>query len=108
MLFEYALDPTLLNNWLSFRYFYESFGVPAGRLISRYPSYWRRLVYQSLEGCGEIERKRIEELLIHVKDRMVNSNRTYSNDKDWLLNAEISHKEREFRAIIASKNPRQQ
>ena len=40
MLFEYAVEPVLLNNWPSFRYFYEKFGVPQGRLISRYPKHW--------------------------------------------------------------------
>jgi hypothetical protein len=106
MLFEYALDPSLLNNWLSFRYFYESFGVPQGRLISRYPKTWERLVYEGLDGCGEIERLRIVERLKDIKTRMMNSGRVYEPDRDWLLNAEISHGYREFRAIIASTNPR--
>ena len=106
MLFEYALDPRLLNNWANFRYYYESFGVSEGRLISRYPKHWERLVYESLDGCGEIERKKIVERLAEIKSRLMNAGRPYDADKDWLLNAEISHSFREFRAIIASANPR--
>ena len=61
MLYEYALEPDLLNNWKDFRYFTEKFGVSRGRLLSPFPKRWKRLVYESLANCGEIERKRIEE-----------------------------------------------
>lgn len=106
MLFEYAVEPRLLKNWASFRYFYESFGVSEGRLISRYPKHWERLVYDSLDSCGEIERLRIVERLKDIKSRMMNSGRPYESDKDWLLNAEISHTYKEFRAVVATANPR--
>jgi hypothetical protein len=64
MLHEYALEPALLDNWKDFRYFTEKFCVSRGRMIARYPKRWKRLVYESLSNCGEIERKRIEEGLI--------------------------------------------
>jgi hypothetical protein len=48
MFYEYALKPSLLNNWKDFRYFTEKFGIAQGRLISRYPKRWKRMVYESL------------------------------------------------------------
>jgi hypothetical protein len=51
------LKPSLLNNWKDFRYFTEKFGIAQGRLISRYPKRWKRMVYESLcelwrDGAG--------------------------------------------------------
>lgn len=69
MLYEYALEPALLNNWKDFRYFAEKFGVSRGRMIARYPKRWKRLVYEPPANGGEIERKRIEEGLSRLDDR---------------------------------------
>ena len=46
MIYEFALEPKLLNNWKDYRYFVEKFGVQHGRLISSYPlqsthRFWR-------------------------------------------------------------------
>ena len=73
MLYEYARRADLLSNWKDFRYFTEKFGVSRGRLLSRFPKRWKRLVYESLANCGEIERKRIEEGLHRLDDRLVRS-----------------------------------
>ena len=106
MIYEYALEPTLLNNWQNFRYFHEKFGTSRGRLISRYPKKWKKLVYDSLIGCGEIERKRIEEKLASI-DKLLFSRRDpiYDTHLDWKINAEIEHSKRSFHAIIAKSNP---
>ncbi|MCD6297177.1 MAG: hypothetical protein J7M30_08480 [Deltaproteobacteria bacterium] len=104
--YEYALDPELLTNWKDFRYFSEKFGWSYGRLISRYPKRWKRLVYDSLLGCTDIERKRIEEGLKRLDDRMVKRpGSQYDKKKKWLKNAIAEHKKKAFRAIIACENP---
>jgi len=108
MLHEFAVEPRLLTNWKDFRYFVEKFGVPHGRLISRYPKKWKRMVFESLAECGEIERKRIEERLARLDDRMMNSSRIYNPERGWLENSETSHGLRPFRAILAKGNPRNQ
>lgn len=105
MIYEYALEPLLLNNWKDFRYFIEKFGVAQGRLISRYPKRWKRMVYESLTGCGEVERKRIEDRLQNIDGKMITRQHEWNSQQDWLSNAETEHLRRPFHAIVARSNP---
>lgn len=107
MLQEYALEPSLLSRWSDFRFFVGHFGFDRGRLIARYPKRWKRLVYESLTNCGEIERAKIEEALRRIDDRLVpRRSDTWNGNLDWLTNAEEEHRSRPFWAIIAQSNPR--
>jgi len=105
MFYEYALEPQLLNNWRDFRYFFENMGVSKGRFISRYPKRWKRLVYESLDNCGDMERKRIEEALRRADEKLLRRNNEWDGAKDWLTNAEAEHARNPFHAIIARSNP---
>lgn len=105
MLHEYALDPGLITNWKDFRYFVENFGISKGRLISRYPKHWKRLVYESLNGCGDVERKRIVEALTRIDIKLLARSNQWDETLDWLLNTEAEHLRNPFHAIIARANP---
>lgn len=70
MIHEYALEPALLNNWRDFRYFTEKFGFSEGRLISRYPRRWKKMVIESLSETG-LNRTKIVERLKKLDDRML-------------------------------------
>jgi len=105
MINEYTLEPSLLSNWKDFRYFVENFGVSYGRLISRYPKQWKRLVYESLSHCGDVERKKIVEALARIDDKLLPRINDGDNQKVWLLNAEAEHGRRPFHAIIAHEKP---
>jgi hypothetical protein len=107
MIYEYALEPVLLSNWKDFRYFVEKFGITHGRLISRYPKRWKKLVYESLVHCDEIERKRIEARLQTLDDRLVRRQHEWHPQQDWLANAEAEHSRHPFRAILARTNANQ-
>ena len=74
-------------------------------MIARYPKRWKRLVYQSLANCGEIERKRIEEGLSRLNDRLLTRHCEWNTQLDWLANAEVEHLHRPFHAILAKANP---
>lgn len=105
MFYEYALDPALLTNWKDFRYLVEKFGWEQGRLIARYPRKWKRLVYDLLTNCRELERKRIEERLTQIGDKIIKRNEAipFDNNKSWLENSLLEHHRKPFRAIL-SKN----
>lgn len=105
MLHEFALDPGLLSNWERFRYLTEKFGVCQGRLISRYPKRWKAMVYEALNGVGEIERKRIEVKLQGIDDKMLARANQWDNNQHWLPNAEREHGTSPFHAIISNENP---
>ena len=102
MINEYALEPSLLNNWKDFRYFVEKFGIENGRLISRYPSKWKKMVYESLPNdLSVIGRKRIEEALNQIDDKLLPRENTWDANRDWLINAEEEHGRLQFHAIVA-------
>ena len=106
LLREFALQPSLLNNWKDFRFYFDHFGIHRGRLISRFPKKWKRMVYESVSSnVGEIDRKRIEERLKFIDDKMIRMNREYDGNQNWLQNAEQSYNVFPFHAIIASENP---
>lgn len=108
MIFEFAVDPALLNNWERFRYLTDKFGVGHGRLISRFPKRWKRMVYDGLDGVGDVERKRIVERMANIEEKMqVRASSTeWDSVRNWLPNAENEHERQPFHAIVAGANPR--
>lgn len=100
MLYEYALEPAILGNWKDFRYFYGRLGVHHGRLISKFPSKWKRRVFEAIDD-SPINRKRIEERLINIDDRLFSFGRNFDSNADWLTNAIKQHESQPFRAIIS-------
>ena len=60
MLAEYALDPELLSNWRDFRFYISQFGASQGRMISRYPKHWKRLVIEATQAASNVAQKNAE------------------------------------------------
>lgn len=111
MIHEYALEPELVATWTdpeNCRYFKESFGLDRGRIVSRFPKRWKRLVWRAVSSTDDFARKRLEVLLAHLTERMVNrSNIDWQpTATSWLENAETEHDKRPFHAILARANPR--
>jgi len=105
MLHEYAVEPGLLKNWSDFRFFVGQFGIEHGRLISRFPKKWKRLVYESLGQCPAVEKARIEEGLRRIDRRLLVRTHDWNHLLTWRRNAEQEHGKRPFRALLAASNP---
>ena len=111
MLREYALDPDVLTNWNDFRYFIEKFGIPEGRLISKYPKKWKYLVYLSLAKNTKYPKS--AEIEINLKEEIdridpniiapVRKNYFWDHNKSWLISAVEEHKRKAFHAIISNE-----
>ncbi|MBK7994108.1 MAG: hypothetical protein IPK14_12005 [Blastocatellia bacterium] len=102
MLKEYALDPSVLSNWDRFRYFISQFGVANGRLISQYPSKWKRLVYAATANFQAVERTKVE---IALKNLVLMTRVSeWTPTLSWLENVIEEHSKRPFHAIIATEN----
>ncbi len=104
MFYEYAIEPKLLSNWRDFRYYYDQMGACKGKFISRYPKQWKKLVYESLGECGDLEKMRIVERLSGIDHKLLPRNNEWDANKDWLTNAEAEHDKSPFHAIIARIN----
>jgi hypothetical protein len=104
---EYAVEPRAVgSSWQTCRYVVEKFGFDKGRLISEFPKAWLREVYDSTSGMPDLEKKRLVELLVSAKKRLVKSGRPYDpNAGDWLFNAVTEHARLPFDGIIARENP---
>lgn len=111
MIYEFAVDPVAMNNWQNFRYLNDNFGVEHGRLISRFPGKWTKMVHAACNDnyhCGKISTMQLHSIVDRLKNinhKLVRFNRAYNSEKEWLENAEEQHSISEFRAIISINNP---
>lgn len=104
MIYEYALDPDLLDNWKDIRYFKDNSGSEKGRLISEYPKKWARAVFNVIRNsdCGDVEKKRMKEAIRRIQ-RYKSFRRTtcdWDVNLNWVDNAKAEHRIRPFRAIV--------
>lgn len=107
MLFEYAIDPTVITDLKSLIFIANKFGVPHGRLISRFPRQWKKMVNDACAAQPKRDKKRIEEILRKMAQEktIIASARQYDANQTWLENAEQQQSLQKFHAIIANNNP---
>lgn len=107
MLHEYAIDPAVLSNWQSFRYFIDQCGVSYGRMIVCFPASWIDDVGKACAGsvCSQGERKRIQERLVRMGNRLVPIKRHYDNHLSWLENVVDGDRAKPFHAVISTCKP---
>lgn len=109
MIKEFALEPEALASWESFRYFIEKFGVAHGRVISRFPKDWKRLVYEAAQKVlgGTTQLSKLEVRLKAIDDDVLFSTGRSGGDrsKTWLERALLEHAREPFAGIIACANP---
>lgn len=108
MIYEYALEPQMVASWgehSKYCLFIREFSSGQGRLVSRYPKRWARKVWDSFSGSNEIERKRLEELLVRLQGTMIKrKNIVWDENIAWLDNAVKEHARHPFSAVMARKN----
>ena len=112
MIKEFALDPEVLAvSFRDFSYFIEKFGVAQGRVISRFPKDWKKMVYEAaqvnLRGTRELSR--IEIKLKAITDDVLIASKRPNGDatQPWLTRAMSEYERQPFAAIIACKNPKE-
>lgn len=103
MLSEYAVEPAAIgSDWRTFKDLIDRFRADKGRLISRLPAKWERKVIQAAREAGvpDVRMTDIVERLRDSKHKVVDFNRTYDHEADWIDNALREHADQPFRAII--------
>lgn len=113
MIREFAVEPEVMETWQHFRELFHQFGVSQGRLISEFPSKWRKTLYELVserEKKGLIDptkAKSICDRIAAARDRFCGAQgRSFDPALAWLANAESQHKARPFHVIIVSQEPR--
>lgn len=109
MLYEYAVDPSLLTDWQRLRLLTGKFGAEYGRLVAKMPWNWKEVVKDGLSELSFIDRKRVVELFRRLdQTTCIDSSRCFDpTTDDWLAAAERAHGEGPFHAILARDNPRE-
>ncbi|RJP24020.1 MAG: hypothetical protein C4520_04815 [Candidatus Abyssobacteria bacterium SURF_5] len=109
MIFEYAVEPALLNAWKdrnTASYIKEQFGLGKNRLVSRFPRHWKKMAYSSCTAGDDMEQKRVEELITRLSEHMViRKEYGWRLGASWRENAENEHQRVPFHAILAQDNP---
>ena len=105
---EYAVEPSAIGqSWEVFRYLIEKFDFEEGRLISRFPRKWERMVLEAAkaEDVPNAAFLKIVEKLRRKKDSaLLKAGREYDPSKPgWIENALASHQERPFEGIIVRR-----
>ena len=114
MIYEFALEPELVAKWhdrKEYLFFDEKFGLNTGRMLSAYPKKWKKLVWKAFRSeFGSDDQNaemRLSALLDMLWENSVKRKSTFPDVPKWLERAEKEHDERPFRAIIATRNPRE-
>ncbi len=105
MLSEYAVEPAAIGaDWRTFKDLIDRFGADKGRLISRFPSKWEKKVIQAAKDAGvpDVRMVAIVQRLQESKQKVVDFNRAYLHDAEWISNALREHGDRPFKAIICA------
>ena len=114
MIHAFALEPSVVANWgrlEEFRFIYDKFGLGTPRVLLEIPAFteWKNAVYSAAAelDLSEKDWKRIEELFrLFAEHKCSRDEMGYEAALEWLENAELEHDRKEFRAIVASTNPR--
>lgn len=110
MIHEYALEPELVAKWGNpyiFCFVLDKFGLGTSRIVSAFPENWMRITYDACYTTDDIERAMLIEILNVLSEKMITRNDyNYDASLPWLECAELEHHRIPFKAIVASRNPR--
>ncbi|MBS1140359.1 MAG: uncharacterized protein H6R13_1812 [Proteobacteria bacterium] len=103
MIKEFAVEPeAIVSSYRDFSYVVEKFGVCEGRVISRFPKTWKRLVYEAAQERhqGKVEGKRIEERLRRLPDEVLVAMSRPAGDGEWIEVAIAEHQRQPFDYLL--------
>lgn len=105
MIKEFAVEPeAIVSSYRDFSYVVEKFGVCEGRVISRFPKTWKRLVYEAAQAHhqGKVEGKKIEERLRRLPDEVLVAMSRPAGTGDWIEVAIAEHQRQPFDYLITN------
>lgn len=113
MIHEFAVEPEVMASYQHFRELWPQLGAAKGRLVAEYPPDWRDRVCRLAYEVSSIKAASIAARIKPPPGQgavpfWIPTNRPLDKGKDWLANAEKHQPPRDFKAIVARKNPRAQ
>ncbi|MBN9698681.1 MAG: hypothetical protein J0L85_23085 [Zoogloea sp.] len=105
MIKEFAVEPkAIVGSYRDFSYVIEKFGVCEGRVISRFPKTWKRLVYEAAQARhrGTVEGRRIEERLNRLPDEVLIAMSRPAGNGEWIEVAIAEHQRQPFDYLLTN------
>lgn len=99
---EYAVEPSLFDDYNQARLILGGFGVDRGRLIAAFPRKWQREVMRQLSGYTEMQRKTFIEKLSRLDSILVPRSCPYDGGIAWRDQAFACDLTEPFHAIITN------
>jgi hypothetical protein len=97
---EYALEPTLFDDYSQARLLLSGFGVDRGRLIGAFPRKWQREVKRRLFGYTDMQRKTLIDKLDRLDPILVPRTHPYDGNVPWRRQAFECDRTDPFHAIL--------
>lgn len=109
---EIAIDPSVVDNWTKLQLLDQAFGFNRGKLIAKFPfkgpnkrekhRNWEWEVLESIRANDVKKWKRAEAFLTNkaFRKKLLNLNRSFDFDNEWVVNARTSHRSLPFDAIL--------
>jgi len=99
---EYAIEPSLFDDYNQARLILSGFGVDRGRLIAAFPRKWQREVKRQLSGYTEMQRKTFIDKLSKLDSILVPRNCPHDGNLAWRDQAFECDLTEPFHAIITN------
>ena len=80
---EYAVEPSLFDDYSQARLLLSSFGIGRGRLIAAFPRKWQREVMRRLSGYTDMQRTTLVNKLRKLDLILVARNHPYDSNRAW-------------------------
>lgn len=107
MIKEFAVEPeAIVESALIFQYVIEKFGISEGRVISEFPSKWKKLVHEAAQQAhgGKAELAKIQERLRRLPKSALISLARPGGEGDWLNIVKAEHQRQPFDWVL-TKDP---
>jgi len=109
MFYEFAVQPECMVDYNHFTLLRKEFSVSKGRLVSRFPDHWPKMVRDATKGLSFIHKKRVKSELERLRrEGMLNVSREYDDTISWLDNVSRQYRgepPKSFYAVIANQQP---
>jgi hypothetical protein len=97
---EYAIEPSLFANYHLGNEILAGIGIEHGRIVGALPRRWEREVRRATVGQRDLERRRVEERLLRLKDAIIPRQLDWNGDRSWRDQAFEAHGREPFDCIL--------
>jgi len=97
---EYAIEPSLFADYHLGNEILAGIGIEHGRIVGALPRRWEREVRRATVGHMEVQRRRIEQRLVALRDAIVPRQYQWNGERPWKSQAFEVHATEPFDCIL--------